>query len=260
MTTGTAIINRDNPHYKRLAQSAESSRAKDILFFGKHPKSDVRLVSFTSDCSGNNIEAIVCGRRLEYRLGLPGKHLVQNSLAVLAAAFALNSDVATAAQRLSELKPLPGRGNQTVIHLNNGPIKLIDETYNANPASMRAAIHTLGNMKSSSSGRRIAALGEMLELGDQTSKFHKEIGLALIENEIDLIFACGPKMSQMFQDLPARMRGGFSDTSKELIGQIFIKIRPGDIITVKGSAANKMNLIVEALSHSKTTTTSFVEG
>ena len=185
---------------------------------------------------------------------------MQNSLAVLAAAFALNSDVATAAQRLSELKPLPGRGNQTVIHLNNGPIKLIDETYNANPASMRAAIHTLGNMKSSSSGRRIAALGEMLELGDQTSKFHKEIGLALIENKIDLIFACGPQMFQMFQDLPARMRGGFSDTSKELIGQIFIKIRPGDIITVKGSSANKMNLIVEALSHLKTTTTSFVEG
>ncbi|MEE2954545.1 MAG: UDP-N-acetylmuramoylalanyl-D-glutamyl-2,6-diaminopimelate--D-alanyl-D-alanine ligase [Pseudomonadota bacterium] len=260
MTTGTAIINRDNPHYKRLAQLAKNSRVKNILSFGEHPKSDVRLVSFTSDCSGNNIEAIVCGRRLGYRLGLPGKHLVQNSLAVLATTFALNTDVAKAAQRLSELKPLPGRGNQTIIHLNNGPIKIIDETYNANPASMSAAIHTLGTMKSSSCGRRIAALGEMLELGDQTYKFHREIGPALIKNKIDLVFACGLEMSEMFQDLPDKMRGGFSETSNGLIGQISKKVRPGDIITVKGSAANKMNVIVDALSNLEKATKNVGEG
>ena len=120
MLGGTAILNRDNPLYVRVAKVAKPPNVKRVLSFGAHPEADARLITRVADCSGNNVEAVICGRRIGYRLGLPGQHLVQNSLAVLAAISAVGADVATAAKTLSELTPISGRGAHFTVKIDDG--------------------------------------------------------------------------------------------------------------------------------------------
>src|SRR5258705_6103186 len=163
---GAAVINRDNPHYERLAAAARDAGVERIVSFGEHAKADARLVkaALQPDCS--TVQARILGADVAYKLGAPGKHVVLNSLAVLAAVSLVGADLALSALALAELAPPTGRGARVTLSLGNGePALLIDESYNANPASMRAAIALLGQAEIRSRGRRIAVLGDMLELG-----------------------------------------------------------------------------------------------
>src|SRR3954451_25014264 len=162
---GAAVINRDNPHYERLRQKAKAARVGRVVSFGEHAKADVRVLKFSlhPDCSV--VQASVLGTELTYKLGAPGQHLVWNSLAVLAAVALTGADLALSALALAELKPATGRGARITLGLPGGTAELIDESYNANPASMRAALALLGQAALGARGRRIAVLGDMLELG-----------------------------------------------------------------------------------------------
>jgi UDP-N-acetylmuramoyl-tripeptide--D-alanyl-D-alanine ligase len=248
MDGGTAILNRDNPLFVQIAKGARPPNVSRTLSFGENPEADARLITRVADSSGNNVEAVICGRRIGYRLGLPGQHLVQNSLAVLAAICAVGADVAAAAKTLSELTPIAGRGARRTIKFADGSFTIIDESYNANPASMRAAMETLAAMRPEPFAKRVAVLGDMRELGKNSRDYHLALADVLVQNGIDKVFACGEHMAAMFDAIPPEMRGGYSESAAELGQVVTTQVRAGDVVTVKGSLASGMKTVVDQLS------------
>ena len=245
---GAAVINRDNPHYERLAAAARGAGVERIVSFGEHAKADARLVkaALQPDCS--TVQARILGADVAYKLGAPGKHVVVNSLAVLAAVSLVGADLALSALALAELAPPTGRGARVTLSLGNGePALLIDESYNANPASMRAAIALLGQAEIGSRGRRIAVLGDMLELGTAGADLHRGLVEPIRAHGIDLVFCCGPLMRALWEALPSERRGGYAEGADALEADVIAAIRPGDALMVKGSLGSRMGPIVKAL-------------
>lgn len=240
---GVAIINRDNEHYERLRAHAEQSAAGRIVTFGEHPAADWRLTGLTLAPDSSDVVATRGTRRLAYQLGTAGRHLALNSLAVLAAVEALGADPEQAARTLRELRASSGRGERRRLVLEGGEALLLDESYNANPASMAAAIDLLGRFP----GRRIAVLGDMLELGASAPQLHAGLTRPLAAAGIDLVFTCGPHMAHLDADLPRERRGGHAADSAELAPLVRDTLRPGDVLLVKGSLGSRMARIVEVL-------------
>src|SRR6478735_6204470 len=164
---GAAVINRDNPQFARLERAAQNAGVARVVSFGEHAHADARLVRCALQSEGSTVEARIFGTDVTYKLGAPGRHLVLNSLAVLAASVLAGADLALAALALSKLQPATGRGSCFFLDMHGGRALLIDESYNANPASMRAALALLGQAAVGPRGRRVAVLGDMLELGPQ---------------------------------------------------------------------------------------------
>jgi len=243
---GAAVINRDNAHYARLRAAAEAAGVSRIVSFGEHAEADARAdrVHLDADCS--TVRATILGADITYKLGAPGRHLVGNSLAVLAAVSLAGADLARSALALARLAPPVGRGARITLRLPGGAALLIDESYNANPASMRAAIALLGQAPVGPQGRRIAVLGDMLELGPQGGTLHAGLAEAIAAAEIDLVFCAGPLMRALFEALPSGRRGGYSETAAGLESTVLGAVRAGDAIMVKGSLGSKMGPIVKA--------------
>jgi UDP-N-acetylmuramoyl-tripeptide--D-alanyl-D-alanine ligase len=174
-------------------------------------------------------------------------HLVLNSLAVLAAVSLAGADLALAALALANLKPAAGRGARASLRVPGGSALLIDESYNANPASMRAAIALLGQATLGKHGRRIAVLGDMLELGPSGAEMHRAIAGPLEAAAVDLVFCSGPLMRALWEALPSNRRGGYAETAAELEPAVLGAVRDGDVVMVKGSLGSKMGPIVKAL-------------
>lgn len=244
---GTAIINADIAQAGLLRELAQASPAGRILSFGESETADVRLLSCSLKADVSTVDACVLGRAVTYKLGSPGKHIVLNSLAVLAAVEALGADLALAALALADLVPPVGRGARQLLHAPSGPFTLIDESYNGNPASMRAAIENLGRMPVAGRGRRIAVLGDMLELGESGPALHKGLAEAVTGNGVDLVFACGPLMRTLYDALPSHRRGAYAAQASGLEPHVLDAIRGGDVITVKGSLGSRMGPIVKAV-------------
>ena len=244
---GTAIINADIAQAGILRRLAQESPAGRILSFGESEGADVRLVSCSLQPELSVVNAVVLGQPLAYKLGSPGKHIVMNSLAVLAAVTALGADLALAALALADLVPPAGRGARRMLHAPGGSITLIDESYNGNPASMRAAIENLGRMPVAGRGRRIAVLGDMLELGESGSALHKGLSEAVTGNGVDLVFACGPLMRSLYDALPSHHRGAYAAHANGLEPLVLDALRAGDVVTVKGSLGSRMGPIVKAM-------------
>ena len=249
---GIAVINRDSGQFDRLEKNARSAGVERIVSFGEHAAADVRLVACRLYSEGSDVEARIFGHELGYRLGAPGRHVVLNSLAVLAAVASVGGDATLAARALAGLRPAPGRGARVKLDLPGGKILLLDESYNANPASMRAALAllgqaALGEMQGSSRSRRMAVLGDMLELGPSGRELHRGLADAVIANGVDLVFCCGPLMRDLWEALPASRRGRYAQSSAELQTHVLAAVRPGDIVMVKGSLGSRMGLIVKTL-------------
>jgi UDP-N-acetylmuramoyl-tripeptide--D-alanyl-D-alanine ligase len=173
-----------------------------------------------------------------------------NSLGVLLAVGALGGDVVNAAQALATLKPIKGRGVRKRVQLDQGKgtLTIIDESYNASPVSMEASLQVLKASDPGAGGRRIAALGDMLELGERSPLLHAALAEPVQANGTDLVFCCGPNMKRLFDRLPARLRGGWAEDAKALGPQIAEAMRGGDVVMVKGSAGSRMGVVVDALS------------
>lgn len=244
---GAAVINRDIAQFAQLKRRAQKADVARIVSFGEHPKADARLVkcALHSDCS--TVVADIFGTELTYKIGAPGRHLVVNSLAVLAAAVLAGADLALAALALAELKPVSGRGAPIEIDLPGGPALIIDESYNANPASVAAALALLGQAQIGPNGRRIAVLGDMLELGAAGPSLHRALAKQVAANAVDLVFCCGPLMRNLWKALPAGRRGGYALDSAALESQVVPAIRAGDAVMVKGSLGSRMAPVVKAL-------------
>jgi UDP-N-acetylmuramoyl-tripeptide--D-alanyl-D-alanine ligase len=193
------------------------------------------------------VQADILGQIVDYRLGAPGRHLVLNSLAVLAAVKVAGADLKAGADALGAIQAQAGRGQRLVIETKDGPVAVVDESYNANPASMRAALATLGLTPREAFSRRVAVLGDMLELGSEGPRLHRALADAVDEAGVDVVFACGELMGALYQALPAGRQGAYAETAEALQSKLVDAVGPGDVIMVKGSLGSRMAPLVEAL-------------
>jgi len=244
---GAAVLNRDNAQYARLEKAAKAANVSRIVSFGEHAKADAQLLRVSLQPDSSTVEARILGQPVTYKLGAPGRHIVTNSLAVLAAVALAGADLALAAVALAHLQPPAGRGARVSLHVPGGSVLLIDESYNANPASMAAAIALLGQAPIGQRGRRIAVLGDMLELGSAGAELHRALAAPLQEANVDLVFCSGPLMHALWEALPSGRRGGYAETAAALEAGVLEAIRDGDVVMVKGSLGSKMGPIVKAL-------------
>jgi UDP-N-acetylmuramoyl-tripeptide--D-alanyl-D-alanine ligase len=243
---GTAILNRDNPNFERMKAHASASAAGRIVTFGEHEAADVRLLKIALTPERSAVEARIHGHQVTFQVGAPGRHMALNALAVLAAAEALGADLALAALSLADLAAGSGRGQRTELTAPGGTFTLLDESYNANPASMRASMALLAQLDVGLRGRRIAVLGDMLELGPTGPDMHAALAAAVSENNIDLVFAAGPLMRRR-DDLPLEKRGSYAATSADLQNAVLGTLQAGDAVMVKGSLGSRMGPIVTAM-------------
>lgn len=244
---GTAVLNRDNAYFERLAAAARARGAGRILAFGEHAQADVRLLSLALHPAASHVTADVDGCCVSYKVGAPGRHLALDSLAILAAAKALGADVGLAALSLVDLSALKGRGRQYEVRLAGGGLTLLDESYNASPASVRAALEVLSGLPIGPRGRRIAVLGDMLELGQAAPGLHAGLAEQVTTAGLDLVFCCGPNMARLFAALPPERRAGHAADAEALLPKVVENVRGGDAVMVKGSFGMGMARIVEAL-------------
>ena len=244
---GTAIVNRDIAQYDLLLSRAKASPAVDVLSFGEHEGADARLLDYSPAPEGSLVRATFRGRELTYRVAAAGKHMAANSLAVLLTASAAGADIEAMARALGEFEAPTGRGQQSRLPAGAGLFTLIDESYNANPASMRAALAILGAADIPARGRRIAVLGDMLELGAESARLHVELAEAIAANRIDIVFAAGPAMRALRDALPAETRGAWADKSADIEDRVLDYIAAGDVVMVKGSNGSRMGPLVAAI-------------
>jgi UDP-N-acetylmuramoyl-tripeptide--D-alanyl-D-alanine ligase len=227
---GTAVVLRDSPYFERLSSASRKLGHANIVSFGKHKDAGVRLENLVLKPDSCCIAADILGEKVTYRLGMPGEHMAVNSLAALA-----------------EARPAKGRGVQEKLATGAQPILMLDESYNANPASMRAALALLGQLQPATGGRRIAVLGDMLELGDFGPQLHAELGEDIERAKVTQLFACGPLMANLWNEIPLAKRGAYCATSGELAPLLLKDLRAGDVVMIKGSLGSRMGLLAESM-------------
>lgn len=244
---GHAVISRDTPYFERLAKAARACGIANVTSFGKHPDADVRMeqVALHADCCC--VTARILGETVIYKLGLPGEHMAVNSLAVLAAAKLTGADLARAALALSSAAPAKGRGVRERLRIEGGELMLIDESYNANPASVGAALALLGASQPGWRGRRIAVLGDMLELGEKGPELHAGLFDPMDAAKVDVLYAAGPLMANLWDRVPGDRRGAYAAASEGLRDAVLAGLKPGDVVMVKGSLGSRMGPLVEAI-------------
>ncbi len=243
---GSAILPAESDYCERLAARARSKHA-EIIRFGESAECEARLLSFRPTGSGSEAKARILGAEIEFAVSAPGKHLVLNALAALAAAKLMGADLQDAGDALARFEVPEGRGRRERIETLEGAVLIIDETYNANPSSMRAALNVLGATPRDSYARRVAVLGDMLELGQDAPRYHSGLAGAVSSEDIDLVFCAGPLMSHLYAALPPAKRGGAAASSAELLPLLLEALRGGDAVTIKGSLGSRMGLIAEAI-------------
>jgi UDP-N-acetylmuramoyl-tripeptide--D-alanyl-D-alanine ligase len=256
---GTALINLDNRHAARLIASART-RHVHITGITKDQQPADAIAQFKVDdavalavchmtATASQGDVIRAGNRgaLPFSIGTVGLHMIMNALFVTAALDATGADTPAGLAALAAFSPPPGRGSRTRLSLDGGEILLIDESYNANPASMRAALSVLPSLPRTAYPRRIAVLGDMLELGPESPALHAGLQDALDAAGVDLLFAAGPNMQHLFEQVPPARRGAWAASSADLAPHLLAMLQPGDVVMVKGSNGSKMGLLVAAI-------------
>jgi UDP-N-acetylmuramoyl-tripeptide--D-alanyl-D-alanine ligase len=243
---GVAILSRDSRHFALLAAAAKARSAR-ITTFGTTADAYVGAREIKLGDTGSEISAEIAGDVLRYKIGTVGAHIAVNSLAVVAVIDALKLELTRATAPLAGVTPPVGRGARTVLKTGDGSILLIDESYNANPASMRAAIAVLGTVSRTAYPRRIAVLGDMLELGGNAESYHLGLADAIESAAVDKVFACWPQMTKLYKTLSNDRRGTCATDSTALIQHVVDALLPGDVVMVKGSLGSRMAPIVAAI-------------
>ncbi|MEM0898773.1 MAG: UDP-N-acetylmuramoylalanyl-D-glutamyl-2,6-diaminopimelate--D-alanyl-D-alanine ligase [Pseudomonadota bacterium] len=244
---GTALINADDVRFGLLSKLAAKYGVENISGYGEAKTAPVRLTSFAllSDCS--TIKAKVFDEEVAAKVGVPGRHVVQNIVGALGAASLLGADVQKAALALDTLSASPGRGQHFKLTIGGGEATLIDESYNANPASMQAALQTMANMKLADGGRRVAILGDMRELGDHSVKEHAGLAQFVLDNGVDEVFLAGPEMAALRDELADKVAVTHHEKTDDLGKALDGQLRAADIITVKSSNGTGLSKIVAKL-------------
>ena len=243
---GVAVINGDISWFPMLKQAALHRGAR-VMSFGSDETCDARLLDFQPDQGGARVSARIWGRDYVYTLAQTGFHWGANSLAVLLMLDALDVPMETGLAALAEFAPLDGRGRERRIALDGGAFTLVDESYNANPLSMKATLASLGARQPLPGGRRIVALTDMLELGEDSPKRHADLAEAIDAAGVDLVFLAGPQMKHLWDALPADRRGGYAVDAADVAGEAARAVRPNDLVMVNGSNGSKASTIARAL-------------
>ena len=249
---GVAIIPNDTPHRDRLVKAARRHAERIITFGGGD--ADVHAVhAVSAEGGGSLISAALLERELTFTISQRGDHWVSNSLAVLAAVEALGADVAVAALALADMGALKGRGERHLIDLDGGEALLIDESYNANPASMAATLRSLGQERDAQ--RRIAVLGPMRELGEHSDELHAGIAPAVLEARVDRLILIGEEMRPLADALDALTDVGRADGVEQATDMLLQLLRPGDAVLVKASNSVGLAQLVERVVRAQTCST-----
>jgi len=241
---GAAILNADNSWFDLLKGDAERAGAK-VIAFGSSDACDARLTGFSAGSEGAMVSAVLHGRSLSFPIRQTGVQWGLNSLAVLLLLEALDVDLDTGLKALADFAPLEGRGSDRLIQAVKGDFTLVDDSFNANSLWMGAALATLGARPAA--GRRIVALTDMLELGDQGPALHAALAEPIAAAKVDLVFCAGPLMHSLWQALPPTRRGGYAEAADLLAPQLVDAVAPGDVVLVKGSKGSKASLLAKAL-------------
>jgi len=242
-----AVIPADLPQTGRLASLAREAGVGRIVTFGADDLAHVRLICASVQPDRSCIRAMIGDHEAAFCIGLAGEHWVLNALGILGVVQAAGGDLGRAAPALARLQPLDGRGARSRIRVGGGALTLIDDSYNANPASMRAALSVLGNAAPKGRGRRIAVLGDMLELGADSRELHADLAASVIESGARLAFLCGPDMAALAERLKGEIETHHAPDSTELASQVSPSVWRDDVVLVKGSLGSRMAVIVEAL-------------
>lgn len=244
---GHALINRDDERWKLLEKKAGQAGVEHVRGFGEHARAEYKIVGFKPTETGSEFTARMGGRDLAVTVGAPGRHMAQNAISVLGAAQLAGADIEKAVAALAGLRAEAGRGRIQRLKHPRGKFTLVDESYNANPASMGAAITLLAQMPVGANGRRIAVLGDMLELGDHSQKLHAGLAEPLQEAGIDRVFLGGAEMAALRDKLRETMKVDYQPTVEALLPQVVSAARPGDVLMIKSSNGIGFARIVKAL-------------
>jgi UDP-N-acetylmuramoyl-tripeptide--D-alanyl-D-alanine ligase len=244
--SGTAVLNRDAPQFEQLRKAA-AARGARVLSFGRGADCDARLVGVEAIDGASRVKTGILERELAFELGAPGVHMAENALGALLAARVLGADIDACAAALRRFSPQKGRGERFSVPTPDGTATIIDESYNANPASMRAALALLASAKPGPKGRRIAVIGDMLELGPKAAAMHAELAADLSASSVDLLFGAGPLTRALYDAAPASMRAAWRERSSDLADDVARTLRAGDVAMVKGSNGSRMGPLVAAL-------------
>jgi UDP-N-acetylmuramoyl-tripeptide--D-alanyl-D-alanine ligase len=245
---GTAILPADSAHFARLMAHAERLGVSQVLRFSTTDSSaDVHLVQAVQSPACTTMTANVCGDRLSFRIGQPGAHWVSNALAVLAAVKAAGGDLGLAGLAMAEMQPLKGRGRRSLVSAAGGQAVLIDESYNANPASMIAALAVLGGIEKRGLGRHIAVLGEMRELGPDGPQLHADLAPAVKDAGVDHLLLVGSAMKPLGAALSHGPEVEYYADAPRALERLQGLLRSDDVVLVKGSNSVGLGHIVEVL-------------
>lgn len=244
---GTAVMLADNPYWPQVKVAAKKAGAKQILGFGKSRAAKSKLMRVIPGPMVTVIEANILGDQLTFKMRMQGQHWAVAATGILAAAKAAGADLALAGLAIAEVKPSKGRGERIEVRLGNRNFVVVDDSYNASPVSVTAAIRTLSEFPVVRGGRRVVALGDMLELGPKGPELHESLAPIIAEAGVDLVFTAGTLMKNLYEQVPSNKRGGHYANSSRLSDDITRFVRPTDVVLVKGSAGSKMSLVVEAL-------------
>ncbi|MDR7144507.1 UDP-N-acetylmuramoylalanyl-D-glutamyl-2,6-diaminopimelate--D-alanyl-D-alanine ligase [Rhizobium sp. BE258] len=244
---GHVVLNRDNDQYNFLERTAQALGISNIHSFGQHAKAEYRLAEFNGSDESSALWLTIDGDTLEVAIGAPGRHIAENALAALGVVTLVGADLDKAIDALATLQPEKGRGQRHKLRLGAGSLTLIDESYNANPASMRAAIALLAAAVPSGYGRRIAVLGDMLEMGEFAERVHADLAGPLLAAGIEHVWLAGKDMQALRESLPDSVAVEYRETTAELKDFVLNSVEPGDVLMVKSSLGIGFGKIVAAL-------------
>jgi UDP-N-acetylmuramoyl-tripeptide--D-alanyl-D-alanine ligase len=244
---GHVLLNRDNEYFPILEAAAKRNGVEHIHTFGAHEMAEFRLLEFEGEAEYSVVKAQIGGEKLEFAIGAPGRHVAENALAVLATAKLAGADVERAAEALEDFKPEKGRGQRHKLDMGEGYFTLIDESYNANPASMRAAIELLAATPVAGDGRRIAVLGDMLEMGENASSEHAALAEPLGKAGIEHVWLAGSDMEALAQALGSETNLTYRATADELAAYTVGNLHAGDVLVVKSSLGTGFGKITAQL-------------
>jgi UDP-N-acetylmuramoyl-tripeptide--D-alanyl-D-alanine ligase len=238
---GVAVIPAEATGAAEIAARARAAGARVIRFGEAGTAAEARLEALSLTADETDLRATIEGRSVSLRLVAPGRHMAMNALACLAAVHALGGDLRLAAEALSDFRPGDGRG--ALRPLLRGAAALLDESYNASGASVRAALEVLHLMPAR---RRVAVLGDMRELGDFARQEHESLASPVRESA-DIVYCCGDMMTKLYNLLPPRLQGACTPDAASLAPVVAASLRPGDVVLVKGSYGSRMREVVAAL-------------
>jgi len=244
---GHVVLNRDNDQFNFLDRTAQSLGIEHIHSFGQHAKAEFRLAEFNGADENSTLWLTIGGETLEVAIGAPGRHIAENALAALGVVRIVGADMERAIAAIATLKPEKGRGKRHRLSIGSGSFTLIDESYNANPASMRAAIALLAASEPTSRGRRIAVLGDMLEMGEYAQKVHTDLAVPLLAAGIEHVWLAGAEMAALKESLPESVHVEYRENTAELTDYVLNSVAPGDVLMVKSSLGIGFGKIVAAL-------------